>query len=99
MEYLNYIYETIEDIYYYNNNKYQTPLLFSLNSNLIDENENEINKVIKDAEKEIKMDKEIKELENRYNNLCEFMKEEYNDNENQNNNNEGALKIRVKNFS
>lgn len=105
MEYLNYVYETFEDIYYYYfENKYEIPWQFSLNRNY--ENEIEINKVLKEVENEIKMDREIKELEKRYNNLCEFMKEEYNqngdDNENNNNNksnNDGALKLKVKKVS
>ena len=98
MEYLNYMYETIDNMYYYYfENKYEKSFQFSLNRNC--ENENEINKVLKEVEDEIKMDKEIKELEKRYNNLCE----EYNDNEdddgdenNNKSNNDGALKLKVR---
>lgn len=85
--------------YYYFENKYEKSFQFSLNRNC--ENENEINKVLKEVEDEIKMDKEIKELEKRYNNLCEFMKEEYDENEdedenNNKSNNDGALKLKVR---
>ena len=69
MEYLSYIYDTIEDMYYY------------LFGNRYD-------------------DKEIKELENRYIELCKFVNENKNiddDNNNNNNksNNDGALKLKV----
>ena len=94
MEYLNDMYETIENIYYYYfENKYEIPRQISLNRNY--ENENEINKVLKEVENEIKMDKEIKELEKRYNNLCEFMNDEDDENNNKSNN-DGALKLSVK---
>jgi len=96
MDYLNDMYDTIENMYYYYfENKYEIPRQISLNSNY--ENENEINKVLKEVENEIKMDKEIKELEKRYNNLREFMNDEDNENDNNNkSNNDGALKLSVK---
>ena len=103
MEYLNYMYDTIEDMYYYLfENKYdctQMQLIFKNSTNEI-ENENEINKVIDEVRNEIRIDKEIKELENRYIELCKFVNENKNiddDNNNNNNksNNDGALKIKV----
>jgi signal transduction histidine kinase len=93
------MYETLENTYYYYfyNNKHEISQSFFNTEN---ENENEINKVIKEVENEIKMEKEIKDLEKRYTNLCEFMKEEYDDEENNNNNNksnnDGAIKLSVK---
>ena len=103
MEYLSYIYDTIEDMYYYLfGNRYdytQMQLIFKNSTNEI-ENENEINKVIDEVRNEIRIDKEIKELENRYIELCKFVNENKNiddDNNNNNNksNNDGALKLKV----
>lgn len=101
MEYLSYIYDTIEDMYYYLfGNRYDYTQMQLIFKNSTNENENEINKVIDEVRNEIRMDKEIKELENRYIELCKFVNENKNiddDNNNNNNksNNDGALKIKV----
>ena len=101
MEYLNYMYDTIEDMYYYLfENKYDCTQMQLIFKNSTNENENEINKVIDEVRNEIRMDKEIKELENRYIELCKFVNENKNiddDNNNNNNksNNDGALKLKV----
>ena len=101
MEYLNYMYDTIEDMYYYLfGNRYDYTQMQLIFKNSTNENENEINKVIDEVRNEIRMDKEIKELENRYIELCKFVNENKNiddDNNNNNNksNNDGALKLKV----
>ena len=65
MEYLSYIYDTIEDMYYYLfGNRYDYTQMQLIFKNSTNENENEINKVIDEVRNEIRMDKEIKDLEN-----------------------------------
>jgi hypothetical protein len=93
MDYINYFYETLYDIYnqwyYVSNSKI----------NIQEINDVEIIKLIKEVENEIRIDKEIKELEDRYINLCKSIKEE-DDNDRDNNNkpnNDGAIKIKIKN--
>ena len=92
MDYINYFYETLYDIYnqwyYVSNSKI----------NIQEINDVEIIKLIKEVENEIRIDKEIKELEDRYINLCKSIKEE-DDNDRDNNNksnNDGAIKIKIK---
>lgn len=101
MDYINYYYETLYDIYnqwyfdYYVSS-------YKINDNKINidyTNEVEISKLIKEVENEIRIDKEIKELEDRYINLFKTIKEE-DDNDRDNNNksnNDGAIKIKIKN--
>ena len=94
MDYINYFYDIYNEWYF----KY-----YVSNSiiNIQDTNEIEIIKLIKEVENEIRLDKEIKELEDRYINLCKSIKEEDNndtDNNEDNNksNNDGAIKLRNK---
>ena len=77
MDYINYFYETLYDVYnqwYY---EYYITINFS-KSNIQDTHEIEIVKLIKEVENEIRLDKEIKELEYRYNNLCDEKEDDNN---------------------
>ena len=96
MDYINYYYETLYDIY---NEWYFDYYISNSKINIQYTNEVEISKLIKEVENEIRIDKEIKELEDRYINLCKTIKEE-DDNDRDNNNksnNDGAIKIKIKN--
>lgn len=92
MDYINYFYETLYDVYnqwYY---EYYITINFS-KSNIQDTHEIEIVKLIKEVENEIRLDKEIKELEYRYNNLCDEKEDDNNDDNNNKSNNDGAIKL------
>ena len=69
MDYINYFYDIYNEWYfeYYVSNSI---------INIQDTNEIEIIKLIKEVKNEIRLDKEIKELEDRYINLCKSIKEE-----------------------
>ena len=104
MEYLIYICEIVQDVYdnlYFKYNEFAYAKQ-SKQINIFNIHEDEINKLIEDVKKEIKIDKEIKNLENRYDVLCKDINkiQDYDDNNNNNNNNdndnEGAIKINTK---
>jgi len=97
MDYINYFYEILYDIYTQWNFEYYVS---DSKINIQDTNEVEISNLIKEVENEIRIDKEIKELEDRYIILCKSIKEEEDDNDRDNNNksnNDGAIKIKIKN--
>ena len=97
MDYINYFYETLYDIY---TQWYFEYYVSDTKINIQDTNEVEISNLIKEVENEIRIDKEIKELEDRYIILCKSIKEEEDDNDRDNNNksnNDGAIKIKIKN--
>lgn len=106
MDYLNYVCEIAQDIY---DDLYFRYIDFTYNIKYEGEPikicyDDEINKLIEDTKKEIQIDKEIKDLEKRYEVLCKDVNKIYeqdNDNDNHNHNdnnndNEGAIKIKNK---
>ena len=92
MDYINYFYETLYDVYNQLYYEYYITINFS-KSNIQDTQEIEIVKLIKEVENEIRLDKEIKELEYRYNNLCDEKEDDNNDDNNNKSNNDGAIKL------
>ena len=99
MEYLNYIYEIVQDIYdelyfRYIDFTYNIPDK-KINIFYTQEYDDEINKLIEDTKKEIKIDKEIKQLEERYTILCKDVNKLY-ENDNENDNDNGAIKLKNK---
>lgn len=105
---LGYIYDTIDYIYdtiYYSGSPLITYDQFENNfqsNNFQTNNKDEIDKLIKEVENEIRIDKEIKIMQLRYDNLCNSFDIDNNTDENQSNN-YGALsvkkekKIKIKN--
>ena len=98
MDYINYFYQTIYDIYneWYFEHYVSSYKINDSTINIQHTNEIEIIKLIKEVENEIRLDNEIKELEYRYFNLCKSINEDDKDEDNNKHNNDGAIKLKNK---
>ena len=109
MEYLNYVMEIIQDVYDSIYCKYLDYKYLNYDYNLNDKlfikdeyhaNDDEIQKIIEDAKTEIRIDKEIKDLEQRYEKLCKEVNQnndtDSGNNNNNHNNDDGAIKLKNK---
>lgn len=107
-QYFEIIYENV--LYYYqnffgiNNNNFDNDIMYRylLTDSTISYNNNEVENLIDETLREIKMDKEINILQERFDNLKNdlyensLLEEDDNSNNNNNNNNEGAVGCKIK---
>ena len=107
-QYFEIIYENV--LYYYqnffgiNNNNFDNDIMYRylLTDSTISYNNNEVENLIDETLREIKMDKEINILQERFDNLKNdlyensVLEEDDNSNNNNNNNNEGAVGCKIK---
>ncbi len=101
-QYFEIVYENI--LYYYNNffgirnnNDFDQVMYKYLLTDSVNYNTSEVDKLIDDTMKEIKVDNEIQCLQERFDRLKTELSENYDNNTNNNNNNEGAIGCKVSN--